>query len=119
MISHYSTFEPPMLAKIDYLFTRHGENFHRWLLHHLVEREHYVFKGDDYFLMGWKQPEGWVVYFAYCSSGVPLDTLFDLMPYHAEYIGFCRGLRGKKDLKFYRTDRLRKLCARSGKLLAG
>lgn len=113
-----------MLAKIDYLFSKGGENFNAWLLHHLTEREHYVFKGDDYFMMGWYQwPQGrdgepdepyWVVYFAYTAGRVRLDTLLRLMPYPLNYVAFCRGLRGKKDLKYYSVERLRKLCEISG-----
>ena len=120
MITTFSQFEVPKILKIQQIFYEHDEDFNYWLWKHLREDEHYIFSGQQYFMMGWRQepcdaypmlPDStWIVFFAYTLEGYNLGDLFKMMPYELPYIGFIRGLREKKDLKYYPWEHLSKLC---------
>lgn len=108
--------EPTILDRARFIFRNNGENFDYILRVHITREDGYVFKGKNYLVLGWedKERKAWVIYFAMTLNGMKLTELFSMLPHELPEIGFARGLRGKKDLKFYSTERLRRLCALAG-----
>lgn len=77
---------------------------------------HYVFKGPDYFMMARYDPafpDAWLVYWADCHpkpAGLEaLRRFLDLAPFDRPGIMWARRLRGREELKYYSTARLRRL----------
>ena len=70
----------------------------------------WVIKEPDHFIMfchDVKDPDAWLVYWAESHSGEPvLRTFLKHMPYYKSKIVWCRPFKGRKDPKYYSTDRL-------------
>ena len=112
MITTFSTVEPDMIDWVRHDFDTHGQSFDYWLDKHLRAPHHYFLKGPNYLLMGWADLEqkAWIVFYSRTQNDYRVWQVIDQMPYFLPSIAFVRGLRGKKDLKYYSTKRLTKLC---------
>jgi hypothetical protein len=110
-----------MMDKVRLQFRLNKVDFERVMEEHFQDPDSYIFKGCDYFLLcthKWKDdPEFpgapddfWLIWYAHIEPECSLRWLFTLTPYVLPYIAFIRGLRGKKDLKYYKTKRLHRLC---------
>ena len=64
------------------------------------DRDGYVFRGEDYFIMGIQVGEGWYVQAAVGR----IEKFLDLMPYYLPYIGWRREGKHNDECVWYRTD---------------
>lgn len=76
----------------------------------------YVFKGPQYLLLGgpgemYGQPDDcWVVWWAESTCRyLAIRKFLHLMPHHRPRIAWCRYLKGRREVKFFSTDRLLRL----------
>ena len=83
------------------------------------EPETYFLKGPDFIIMayaastdpdtGEPRPH-WHIHYLATVNKNKLDVLFQWMPYHLPEMSFARTLKNDLGLRFYKTDRLLKLC---------
>lgn len=119
------SLEPALIEWVHHDFRKNRVSYDYW--EEYIERhpEGYIFKGPNWFMMGWAQKKltgdyakapgpFWLVFYSRVAKGYNLGDLFRMMPYELPYIGFIRGMRGKKDLKYYPTKHLHKLCETLG-----
>lgn len=70
----------------------------------------WVIKEPNAFLMFMEapnRPDAWLVYWAESHTGQnPVRTLLRYMPHYRPYIAWCRPFKGRKEPKYYSTDRL-------------
>ena len=113
------SLEPPVIEFARYHFKSNGVDFDHWMNKCLGAPDHYLYRGEDFFGMAWKQEPDreykvddtfWLVFYLYTRNGYRLDNFFRMLPYELPYIGFMRGLRGKKGLKYYQWKDLNRLC---------
>lgn len=77
---------------------------------------HYFIKGPNYFLLARtdpNHPDAWLVYWADMYPVLPrlqaIRFFLDLAPYDRKFVAWARLLKGRTELKYYSTARLRRL----------
>jgi hypothetical protein len=66
----------------------------------------YVFIGPEYLLLGRRVEHAW---FIYAAIGKGFSRFWDLMPYELPYVGWARQARGRSEVKWYPTERVKQL----------
>lgn len=73
-------------------------------------RHGYVFSSPRYLLLGRRVGHGWFIYLA--AGRNCLREFLRLMPYYLPYIGWAREAKGREKVRWYQTDRVRRLIER-------
>lgn len=108
-----------LMRESEFLFTASGYNLYAELDRYMNEPGHYVHKGPDFFgmmrhvfphEMAGAPGEFWFVFYAAVRQPCTIISLSRFIPYSLPYIAFARGVKGNFDLKYYKTERITRLC---------